>query len=219
VNFGLLFFEQADEFVVLLDGFERLDVDGLAGGAGAVDDAGDAALELGADGDDEAVAADGDEVFLGCAVGGELAQGGAEGFFNDALLALLLAADAVQFGEASSASEPSGWMVRSMDSASGRRLCGERRRRARRGRGACRRGAPGAIAAGIARRRRRWRGGRRPGVRRLRGLRRGFAGFGGELRGVEEAAERDGDLFGEDEAEFGGELMLKWRSRFRRWRV
>ena len=60
--------------------------------------AGDAALELRADGNDEAVAADGDEVFLGCAFLGELAEGGAEAFFDDALLALLLAADAAQFG-------------------------------------------------------------------------------------------------------------------------
>ena len=44
VDFGLLFFEEADELVVLLDGFERLDVDGLAGGTCTVDDAGDAAL-------------------------------------------------------------------------------------------------------------------------------------------------------------------------------
>jgi hypothetical protein len=32
--------------------------------------------------------------------------------------------------------------------------------------------------------------------------------FGGVLRGVEEAAERDGDLLAEDEAEFAGEVML-----------
>ena len=30
MNFGLLFFNEADQFVVLLDGFEWLDVDGLA---------------------------------------------------------------------------------------------------------------------------------------------------------------------------------------------
>jgi hypothetical protein len=32
--------------------------------------------------------------------------------------------------------------------------------------------------------------------------------FGGVLRGVEEAAEGDGDLLAEDKAEFSGELML-----------
>jgi hypothetical protein len=62
-----------------------------------VDYAGDAALELGADGNDEAVAADGDEVLLGCAIAGKLAQGGSERLFNLALLALLLATDAVEF--------------------------------------------------------------------------------------------------------------------------
>ena len=55
---------QADEFVVLLDGFKRLDIDGLPRGAGAVNHAGDAPLELGANGNHEAVAANGDEVFL-----------------------------------------------------------------------------------------------------------------------------------------------------------
>ena len=65
MDFGLLFLDEADQLVVLLDGFEGFDVHCLAGGAGAVDYAADAALELAADGDDEAVAADGDEVFLG----------------------------------------------------------------------------------------------------------------------------------------------------------
>ncbi len=98
VNFGLLFFDEAHQLVVLLDGFKRLDVDRLSGRAGAVDDAADAPLELAADGNDEAVAANGDEVFLRGALGGEFAQGGAEALFDDALLALLLAADAGQLG-------------------------------------------------------------------------------------------------------------------------
>src|SRR5271167_3843548 len=37
VNFGLLFIEQANEFVVLLDGFEGLDEYGLSAGTGSVD--------------------------------------------------------------------------------------------------------------------------------------------------------------------------------------
>ena len=98
VNLGLLFFDQAHQFVVLLDGFQRLDVNRLPRGAGAVNHAADAPLQLGADGNDEAVAANGDEVFLGCAVLGELAQGGAQAFFDEPLLALLLAADAAQLG-------------------------------------------------------------------------------------------------------------------------
>ena len=36
----------------------------------------------------------------------------------------------------------------------------------------------------------------------------GDLGFCGELRGIEEAAEGDGDLLGEHEAHFAGELML-----------
>ncbi len=98
VDLGLLFVEEADELVVLLDGFEGFDEDGLAGGRGAVDDAGDAALELGFDGDDEAVAADGDEVVLGAAAFAEAAEGFAEALFDGAVLALHGAADAAELG-------------------------------------------------------------------------------------------------------------------------
>ena len=175
MDFGLLFFEEADEFVVLLDGFEGLDVDGLAGRTGAVDDAGDAALEFAADGNDEAVAADGDEVFLRGAFGGELAQGGAEGFFDDALLALLLAADAVELGRGV-VGEGAVGLDLALDGFGERALRTSRRarRRARRDRGVCRRGGRAVRGAALARRRRRWRGGRWPGTRRLRGRRRGF---------------------------------------------
>ena len=98
VNLGLLFVEEADEFVVLLDGFEGFDEDGLAGGRRAVDDAGDLAFELGFDRDDEAVAADGDEVFLGAAAFAQAAQGFAEALFDGAVLAFHRAADAAEFG-------------------------------------------------------------------------------------------------------------------------
>jgi hypothetical protein len=97
VDLGQFFFEEADELVVELDGFERLKIDGLAGGAGAVDDALDAALELRFDGDNEALATDGDEVFLRGAAFRELAQGGAQRVFDSPLLALGLAADAAEF--------------------------------------------------------------------------------------------------------------------------
>ena len=98
MNLGLLFFQQAHQLVVLLDGFQRLDVDRLPGGTDAVDYARDAALQLRADGNDEAVAANGDQLVLGCAVAGELAQGGSQTFFDLALLALLIAANAGQLG-------------------------------------------------------------------------------------------------------------------------
>ena len=98
VNLSLLFFDEPHQLVVLLDGLKRFDVDGLAGRTGAVHHAADAPLQLRADGNHKAIAADGDEVFLRRAVGGKLAQGGAKAFFDEALLALLLAANAAQFG-------------------------------------------------------------------------------------------------------------------------
>ena len=75
VDLGLFFVEEADELVVLLDGFEGFHEDGLAGRRRAVNDAGNLALELGFDGNDEAVAANGDEVVLGAAAFGEAAEG------------------------------------------------------------------------------------------------------------------------------------------------
>ena len=94
MNLDELFFEQADEFVVLLDGFKRLDVDGLAAGAGAVDDALHAAFLLDFDGDHETLAADGDEFVLDGAAFGEAAQVAAQRILNGAALLFDLAADA-----------------------------------------------------------------------------------------------------------------------------
>jgi hypothetical protein len=119
VDLGLLFFEEADELVVLLDGFEGLDVDGLAGGAGAVDYAGDAALLLGFDGDDEAVAADGDEVFLGVAVGGERRSAARRDSSMTRCWRSWSLRMRASSGLASSARVPSGRSLRWMDSASG----------------------------------------------------------------------------------------------------
>ncbi len=64
MDLRLLFVEQAHQLVVLLDGLERLDEDGLAAGAGAVDDALHAALLLDFHRNHEALAADGDEFVL-----------------------------------------------------------------------------------------------------------------------------------------------------------
>lgn len=66
-----------------------------------MDDAGDLAFELGLDGDDEALAADGDEVFgggLGAAFFAERACGTAERGFDGSVLVLHGAADAAEFG-------------------------------------------------------------------------------------------------------------------------
>ena len=101
MDFGLLFVEEADELVVLLDGFHGFDEDGLAGGGGAVDDAGNLAFELGFDGDDEALAAYGDDV-VGVGAGGaffaEGAGGAAEAGLDGAVLGFHGAADAAEFG-------------------------------------------------------------------------------------------------------------------------
>ena len=61
-----------------------------------MNDARNAPLELAAHRNHEALAANGDQVFLRCAVARELAQGGSQAFFNLPLLALLLATDAAQ---------------------------------------------------------------------------------------------------------------------------
>jgi hypothetical protein len=78
VNLGLFFFEKPHQFIVLLDGLERLHVDRLAGRTCPVHDAGDAPLQFRANGNDEALAANGDQVFLSRAFRGELAKSGAE---------------------------------------------------------------------------------------------------------------------------------------------
>ena len=62
-----------------------------------MDDAGDLAFELGFDGDDEAVAANGDEVILGAAAFGEAAERFAEALFDGAVLALHGATDTAEF--------------------------------------------------------------------------------------------------------------------------
>jgi len=63
-----------------------------------VDDAGDLAFELGFDGDDEAVASDGDEAVLRAAAFAEGAERFAETLFDGAVLALHGAAYATEFG-------------------------------------------------------------------------------------------------------------------------
>jgi hypothetical protein len=62
-----------------------------------VDDAGDFAFELGFDGDDKAIAANGDEVILSAAAFRERAERFAEALFNGAMLAFHCAANAAKF--------------------------------------------------------------------------------------------------------------------------
>ena|SRR5664279_4735012 len=108
MDLGLFFIEQPDEFVVLLDGFERLDEYGLSAGTGAVDYALDAAFLLDFHRDDETLAADGDEFVLDGAAFGEFPQVAAQRFLDLTLLLLDLTANAVQFGRARSSRVPSG---------------------------------------------------------------------------------------------------------------
>ena len=98
VDFGLLVFEQPHQIVVQLNGFERFEIDGLAAGASAVNDALYATLDLALDGNDEALATYGDQVVLGAAAFGQTPQCGAQAVFNGALLPFHLAADAPQLG-------------------------------------------------------------------------------------------------------------------------
>ncbi len=98
MNLGLLFIEQADELVVLLDGFKRFDEYGLSGRRRTVDDAGHLAFELGFDRDDESVAADGDEIFLGAAAFAQAAQRFAQALFDCTVLAFHRPADAAELG-------------------------------------------------------------------------------------------------------------------------
>ena len=207
MDFGLFFFQEPDEFIVLLDGFEGLDIDRLTGGTGAVDDAGDAALELAAHRDDEAVAADGDEVFLRGAFAGELAERGAEGIFDDALLAFLLAADAAEFGRGVVGKGAVGedlaldvFRERAQADGQGRGELGEAGELAGEAGGRlAEERLPGGDIVGEA----------GDGLE-FGGFECGFGnlGFGGELGGVEKAAEGDGDLLFEQKANFAGELVL-----------
>ena len=65
MNLRLFLFNQADQLVVLLDSFKRLNIDRLSRRTGAVDDSADTPLELAAHRYDKSVPANGDEIFLG----------------------------------------------------------------------------------------------------------------------------------------------------------
>src|SRR5260221_760389 len=96
MNLGLFFIQQADEFVVLLDWFERLEQEGLSAGTCAVDDSLHAAYLLDFYPDDETLAADGDEFILHGAAFGKFAQVAAQRFLDLTLLLFGLAANAAQ---------------------------------------------------------------------------------------------------------------------------
>ena len=70
----VLVVDQPDEFIILLDGFHRLEVNRLSAGAGAVYYALHFAFLLHLHRNDEALAADGDELILRRAALGETSQ-------------------------------------------------------------------------------------------------------------------------------------------------
>src|SRR5580698_10762258 len=98
MNLSLFFIEQADQFIVLLDGLERLDKNGLSTGAGAMNYALDAPLLLDLHRDYETLAANGDQFVLNGAAFGEPPQVAAQRFLNLATLFFHLAADAREIG-------------------------------------------------------------------------------------------------------------------------
>jgi hypothetical protein len=94
----LFFVEEANEFIVLLDGLEGFNEDGLARGGRTVDDSGHLTLELGLDWDDKTIAADGNEVVLSAPAFSQATERLAETLFDRAMLAFHGAADAAEFG-------------------------------------------------------------------------------------------------------------------------
>jgi len=170
--------------------------------------AGDLALQLAADGNHEALAANGDEVFLGCAFRREPAQRGAQALFNDSLLALLVAADAAELGRGVVGERA----IRHDLALDG---LGKRAKAVAHERGG-ENGEAGELADEAQRRRLKQRlpGGDIVGETghglELGGFegRAGNLRFCGELRGIEEAADGDGELFFKQQAQLGREPGL-----------
>ncbi len=95
-HFAHFFFLQADEFVVEVDGFERFEEQGLAGGTGPVNDAGQFAALPGNHRHDKALVANGDVLFLQHAFVAVGAQEALERFLNTLLLLFNLAAETME---------------------------------------------------------------------------------------------------------------------------
>src|SRR5947209_17593480 len=96
MNFRLLFVEEADQLVVLLDGLQRLEEDCLTAGAGAVDDTLHSPFLLGLNRNDKPFTADGYDFVLSSAAFGEMAQVAAERVLDRTALFLDITADAGQ---------------------------------------------------------------------------------------------------------------------------
>ena len=96
VDFASLLFGEAHQLVIQVDGFERLDEERVAAGAGAVDDAVELAALPGDDRHHEALVADRDELLLQDAFLPVGAQETLERILNGLLLPLDIAAQAVE---------------------------------------------------------------------------------------------------------------------------
>src|SRR5260370_27864024 len=111
MNLRLFFIQQADEFVVLLDGFEWLDKDGLSAGTDAVHDALHTALLLDFHRDHKTLAADGDQFVLQGAAFGEFPQVAAQRFLDLTLLLLDLTANAAVLGRSTIVERAAGQVL------------------------------------------------------------------------------------------------------------
>src|SRR5207302_5028603 len=98
MNLGLLFIEEPNQLVVLLDGLKRFNKYGLSRRRRTVNDAGDSSFELGFDRNNKSFAADGDEIILGAAAFAQAAQGFPQALFDRMMLAFDRSADAAEFG-------------------------------------------------------------------------------------------------------------------------
>ena len=97
VNLRHFFVEQPHQFVVLVDGLQGLDKDGLPAGTGSVNHALHTALLLDLDRNHEALAADRDQLILHRAAFGQSAQIASERLLDRPLLPFDLAPDSRQF--------------------------------------------------------------------------------------------------------------------------
>jgi hypothetical protein len=93
-DLSLLFFQQTNEVIILLNGFQRLNEHGLSAGACAVNHAIDALALLSLNGNHEALTADGDKFILNGAAFRQPPQVAAQRFLDSALLLFHITADA-----------------------------------------------------------------------------------------------------------------------------
>ena len=97
MNLRQFFFEHPHQFIVLLNGFERLDEHGLPTGTGAVDHTLDTPFLLRLHRNYKSFAADCDQLILQSAAFGQPSQIAAQRLLDQPLLFLHLATDARKF--------------------------------------------------------------------------------------------------------------------------